>query len=303
VKTLFSFSGGVGLALVLLALGGHAEEPADTFARIIEVIPPAALVEKGSPSASALDKTSEGMALSGGETISTGAGGRVRLFVDGSARTVEPLQSYTLPLVELVRQERITKALDHFFRAASSARGASSDGIQPSDGSSVRPQTFQIRWDKERLRGTISLAIEDQQGRTIWKTEVSAAPGFLDDPKARAALASLQADSDSSLCRLRLTGKSGAFHSVDFWILSKADEKKVREDLAAWDLAIPDRNWMWFTGYASVFVAHDLLTEAIPPSERALALSPNANLRAAVAGLYRRAGEGKAADRVEPKSN
>ena len=237
-----------------------------------------------------------------GDSVHCEKGARLSLSIGGRTTELDENSGwFTIARRVSSQSDPHEKALAAYGRTGGRDRGfvSNSTVYSPADESAVMPELFVIRWTPLKRRCVASFVIQTPDGQELWRQDkVNGAPGSLESGIARQALMTYRTKVDEGTLLLRLKDSCGNEDHLTFTLVSVADEKSLKEELAFWDHE-PEK-LIAHIGRASVFSRYRMFPQAAEEYEAALAAAPKSHdLLLRTISAHRRTGNRARAERLE----
>jgi hypothetical protein len=206
-----------------------------------------------------------------GEQVRSDRDGYLRLLLCGGEKTLRGRSAW-FP-ISATQECPNRKALEEYGRLGGRDRGSPSQVFSPADHSATTPRLFVMRWIPAMAKCTVSLAIKDIEGKSIWEEEeIDGNLGAWNSSKAKEVLTRYRANGEESPLLLRLTDSCANQIDITFSLLSTQSEATLQAELAQWDKN--PSTLMLHLGRASVFESYRIFSEAAEEYEAALKVAP-----------------------------
>lgn len=173
--------------------------------------------------------------LYAGERVKVDAGGKLHLMVYGQTIDLKgPTGWYPIPFVPSFAQSAQMALLRDYARIGGRERYGSSI-FSPASNSVVQPEELVLQWVPQRFSGTLTLAIQDEDGRDLWhQVGVTPVLGILDAPAVRQALVAYRDSNNSRPLVFAILSQDGNSDQVSFSLLSASESPLLAHELDRW---------------------------------------------------------------------
>jgi len=182
---------------------------------------------------------------------------------------------FPIPYVQADKSDPARQVLVTYGTRGGGERGESSI-YSPSNGASVNPATFEVRWIPKPGQPVLSLLIREvsPSGREIFRQDVvDGMSGHISSKTVRRALAEYRDERGHGPLLIILRGDRREIASVRFFLLSAIDQEALTHELRSWNKK-PEGIWRHL-GIAQAFTRREMFTEAAEEYEAALKHAPD----------------------------
>jgi hypothetical protein len=241
---------------------------------IIEKITGSVILKQSGKQNRLNSKSDVGRALRIGDSVFCEKGAHITLRI-GADKTLELDEHSGWYKIAPPDSPQFKRVLDAYGRTGGRDRGDFTVPVlyTPANESSVLPEQFVVRWSPLKQSCLVSLAIQDSNGREVWRQgEIDGASGSLSSTSASRSLVDYRENRGAGELQLKLSDSCGAEDRISFTLLSLTDQNALNRELAAW--AGEKNPLMVHLGRASVFLEYEMFAEAAEEFDAALTLAP-----------------------------
>jgi hypothetical protein len=212
-----------------------------------------------------------------GEQVRCERGCRLQLRLGRTLKVVRPSAWFTIPALDSARPGPVQTMLNDYGRRGGRDRGEPLQVFSPSAHSVAMPELFIIRWVPDPAGCTLSLIVQDVEGKKVWQQDdVDASKGSLNSVAAKQALVDYRAKYGQGPLDLRLVDSCGGSEArLSFSLLSRESDQSLKNELTFWDKG--DGRLMYHLGRASIFSRYRIFPQAAEEYEAALNAAPNSH--------------------------
>jgi hypothetical protein len=263
--------------IVAVATNSRAQATGAIAGRILAVKCAGLLKQNASgPSVALHDPQDVGRTLTAGNQLQCAGDGYMEVFVPEGTKKITAAQSWFViqPVPAKPPFPEIAYALNQYgIRGATRGLASSSRILWPSNGSSVIPEHFIIRWTPAPQKIVVSI-MSEAKDVTLWgPTEMDGEAGSLKSDAISSALADYKKKSGSTVLILTLSlAKASDWDEAHFSILGGQQEQELNSQLDFWRKHTDGLALHLGRGYT--FSQHNLFVESAEEYDSALNFAP-----------------------------